>query len=172
MIIISTKIEDIKIIKPEIFRDERGYFFESFNLKKFNEHLNLNINFIQDNQSISHQGVLRGLHYQKPPYEQAKLVRVLKGEIWDVAIDIRKNSSTYGHWVSRVLSAKNKEQLWIPEGFAHGFYVLSKTAEVFYKVNQIYSKEHEATIHWKNNDFNINWPIYKNKPLISKKDNV
>ena len=119
--IISTKIPDLKIIEPQIFEDDRGYFFESFNLKKFNDMLNLNINFVQDNHSKSLYGVLRGLHYQSPPFEQGKLVRVISGEVFDVAVDLRKNSNTYGSWYGLFLSAKNKKQLWIPPGFAHGF---------------------------------------------------
>ena len=121
--IISTKIPDLKIIEPQIFEDDRGYFFESFNLKKFNDMLNLNINFVQDNHSKSLYGVLRGLHYQSPPFEQGKLVRVISGEVFDVAVDLRKNSNTYGNWYGLFLSDKNKKQLWIPPGFAHGFLV-------------------------------------------------
>ena len=113
---------------------------------------------------------MRGLHYQDSPHEQGKLVRVIQGEVWDVAVDIRKDSKTYGHWVAQVLSSENKKQLWIPEGFAHGYYVLSETAELVYKVNNFYSKEHEKTIHWKNNLFSIEWPIKNNIVLLSKKD--
>ena len=115
---------------------------------------------------------MRGLHYQDSPYEQAKLVRVIQGEIWDVAVDIRKDSKTYGHWVAEVLSSLNKKQLWIPEGFAHGFYVLSDSADLAYKVNQFYSKEHEISIHWKNNNFCINWPIKDDIILLSDKDKI
>lgn len=166
------KIPDLLLIEPQVFNDDRGFFFESFNQKDFETVLKRKINFVQDNHSKSSQGVLRGLHYQTAPQEQAKLVRVIQGEVWDVAVDVRHNSSTYGQWVGEILSAKNKKQFWIPEGFAHGFYVLSETAELVYKVNQFYSKEHEKTIHWKNNSFNIDWPIKNNRVLLSQKDDV
>ena len=166
------KIPDLLIIEPQVFKDERGFFFESYNQKDFEETVGRNVTFVQDNHSESSQGVLRGLHYQNSPFEQAKLVRVIQGEIWDVAVDIRKNSPTYGQWVGEILSAENKKQFWIPEGFAHGFYVLSKTAEIIYKVNQFYSKECEKTIHWKNNMFNINWPIKNKRVIVSQKDDL
>lgn len=164
-------IPEVLLIQPQVFKDERGFFFESFNQKEFEEAVGRNITFVQDNHSKSSQGVLRGLHYQNVPFEQAKLVRVIQGEIWDVAVDIRKDSKTYGAWVSEVLSADNKKQLWIPEGFAHGFYVLSEVADLEYKVNQFYSKPHEQIIHWRDNPFNIEWPILNNKQIfLSKKD--
>lgn len=166
------KIPDLLIIEPQVFKDERGFFFESYNQKDFEETVGRNITFVQDNHSKSSQGVLRGLHHQSEPLEQAKLVRVIQGEVWDVAVDIRENSSTYGEWCGEILSAENKKQFWIPEGFAHGFYVLSETAELVYKVNQFYSKEHEKTIHWKNNRFNIDWPIKNQQVLLSEKDDV
>ena len=167
------KIPDLLLIEPQVFNDERGLFFESFNQKDFEEAVGRKeINFVQDNHSKSSQGVLRGIHYQKEPFEQAKLVRVIQGEVWDVAVDIRDNSSTYGQWVGDILSAENKKQFWIPEGFGHGFYVLSETAELVYKVNQFYSKDHEKTIHWKNNSFNIDWPVKNHKVLLSQKDGV
>jgi len=145
----SLSIPDVFLIEPNVYKDKRGLFFESFNQKEFEEAIKRKVNFIQDNHSKSSKGVLRGLHYQSEPYEQAKLVRVIQGEVWDVAVDIRKNSKTYGAWVGEVLSADNKKQLWIPEGFAHGFYVLSDVAELIYKVNQFYSKPHEKILHWK-----------------------
>ena len=166
------KIPDLLLIEPKVFKDDRGFFFESFNKKDFENAVGKNITFVQDNHSKSSQGVLRGLHYQKPPFEQGKLVRVIQGEVWDVAVDIRKNSPTYGQWCGEILSAENKKQFWIPEGFAHGFYVLSETAELVYKVNQFYSKEHEKTLHWKNNPFNIDWPIKNQKVLLSPKADV
>ena len=166
------KIPDLLIIEPQVFKDGRGFFFESYNQKDFEETVGRDITFIQDNHSKSSQGVLRGLHYQSDPFEQAKLVRVIQGEVWDVAVDIRENSSTYGEWCGEILSAENKKQLWIPEGFAHGFYVLSETAELVYKVNHFYSKEHERTIHWKNNPFNIEWPIKNQQVLVSEKDDL
>ena len=166
------KIPDLLLIEPQVFNDDRGFFFESFNQKDFETVVKRKINFVQDNHSKSSQGVLRGLHYQTAPQEQAKLVRVIQGEVWDVAVDVRHNSSTYGQWVGEIITEKNKKQFWIPEGFAHGFYVLSETAELVYKVNQFYSKEHEKTIHWKNNSFNIDWPIKNNRVLLSQKDDV
>lgn len=168
----SLNIPEVVLIGPEVFEDERGFFFEAFNQKQFNKFLGRDILFVQDNHSKSKQGVLRGLHYQEPPFAQAKLVRVISGEIFDVAVDIRPKSKSYGQWIGEILSAKNKKQLWIPEGFAHGFYVLSKEAELVYKVNQFYSKTHEKTIHWSNNPFNIEWPIVNKKVLLSDKDNI
>ena len=166
------KIPDLLIIEPQVFKDERGFFFESFNQKDFENAVGKNITFVQDNHSKSSHGVLRGLHYQSEPFEQAKLVRVIQGEVWDVAVDIRDNSSTYGEWCGEILSAENKKQFWIPEGFAHGFYVLSESAELVYKVNQFYSKEYEKTLHWKNNTFNIDWPIKNQQVLVSEKDDL
>ena len=163
------KIPDVKLIEPDVFVDERGFFYESFNQKKFNAAIGHNISFVQDNHSMSTKGVLRGLHYQKEPFAQGKLVRVVVGEVFDVAIDIRKNSPTYRQWVSEVLSAENKKQLWIPEGFAHGFLTLSDRAEFLYKTTNFFSKDHECTINWKKNDFDIKWPSLKNI-FLSKKD--
>ena len=164
------KIHDVKLIEPDIFEDERGFFYESFNQHRFNEAIGENITFVQDNHSRSSKGVLRGLHYQETPFAQGKLVRVVVGEVFDVAVDIRKESSTYGQWVSELLSADNKKQLWIPEGFAHGFLTLSNHAELLYKTTSFYSKLHEKTIHWKKNDFEINWPLNEEMILLSKKD--
>ena len=166
------KIPDLLIIEPQVFKDERGFFFESYNQKDFENTVGKKITFVQDNHSKSSKGVLRGLHYQSEPLEQAKLIRVIQGEVWDVAVDIRDNSPTYGEWCGEILSAENKKQFWIPEGFAHGFYVLSESAELVYKVNQFYSKEHEKTLHWKNNLFNIDWPIKNQQVLLSPKDDV
>lgn len=166
------KIPDLVIIEPKVFSDDRGFFFESFNQKDFEASIGREIKFVQDNHSKSTQGVLRGLHYQSKPREQAKLVRVIQGEVWDIAVDVRPHSSTHGQWVGEILSAENKKQFWIPEGFAHGFYVLSETAELVYKVNHFYSKEHEQVIHWKKNSFNIDWPIKNNLVLLSPKDNL
>ena len=163
---------EVLLIEPRVFSDNRGFFYESYNADDFEKAVGRKIDFVQDNHSKSSKGVLRGLHYQEDPLQQAKLVRVIQGEVWDVAVDIRKESDTYGQWVAENLSAENKRQLWIPEGFAHGFYVLSETAELVYKVNHFYSKEHERTIHWKNNPFNIKWPIKDNLVLLSKKDDV
>jgi len=170
MKVISTKIPDVKVIMPDIFKDDRGYFFESFNQKNFNEAIGSKINFVQDNESKSKKGVLRGMHYQKQPFSQGKLIHVNQGEIFDVALDIRKESPTYGEWVSEILSADNKKQLWIPEGFAHGFLTLTDDTEFLYKTTNFYSKKHERTIHWKRNDFDINWPAVGADLVLSLKD--
>jgi len=158
MKVISTKIPDVKVIIPDIFEDNRGYFFESFNQKNFNEAIGSRITFVQDNESRSKKGVLRGMHYQKQPFSQSKLIHVNQGEIFDVALDIRINSPSYGEWVSEILSADNKKQLWIPEGFAHGFLALSDEVKVMYKTTHFYSKNHEKTIKYNNKKFNIKWP--------------
>lgn len=160
---------EVLIITPEIFRDSRGYFFESYNKKTFEKKI-IKTQFVQDNQSHSKKGVLRGLHYQKKPHEQAKLVRVLKGEIFDVVVDVRKNSKKFGKWISVKLNSENKKQIWIPKGFAHGFVVTSQKADVLYKTNDIYSKDCEISIDPFDPFININWP--KNlKFNLSKKDN-
>jgi dTDP-4-dehydrorhamnose 3,5-epimerase len=164
------KIPDVKLIEPEVYEDERGFFYESFNQQKFNEAVGLDVTFVQDNHSKSRRGVLRGLHYQEAPFAQGKLVRVIAGEVYDVAVDVRKDSSTYGQWVAEVLSGENKKQLWIPEGFAHGFLTLSSEAEFLYKTTDFYNKESEKSIHWKNNEFNIDWPEVEERVLTSKKD--
>jgi len=169
MKVISLKIPDVKLIEPDVFEDERGFFYESFNQKKFNEAIGQDVTFVQDNHSKSSKGVLRGLHYQEAPFAQGKLVRVIVGEVFDVAVDIRKYSPNYGQWVSEILSAENKKQLWIPEGFAHGFLALSDNVELLYKTTAFYSKDFEHTINWKKNDFNIKWPLIKNI-FLSKKD--
>jgi dTDP-4-dehydrorhamnose 3,5-epimerase len=164
------KISDVKLIEPDVFEDERGFFYESFNQKKFNEAIGVNITFVQDNHSKSAKGVLRGLHYQKAPHEQGKLVRVITGKVFDVAVDIRMNSPTYGQWVAEVLSGENKKQMWIPEGFAHGFLTLSDTAEFLYKTTNFYDKESEHSIHWRENEFNIEWPEVEVAFITSRKD--
>ena len=170
MKVISLKIPDVKLIEPDVFEDERGFFYESFNQKKFNEAIGLDILFVQDNHSKSSKGVLRGLHYQEAPFAQGKLVRVIAGEVFDVSVDVRKDSSTYGQWVAELLSGENKKQLWIPEGFAHGFLTLSNEAEFLYKTTDFYNKESEKSIHWKNNEFNIDWPEVEERVLTSEKD--
>lgn len=154
----DTAIEDVKIIEPQVFGDERGYFYESFNAKLFAEMTGVEVDFLQDNHSKSSKGVLRGLHYQLPPMAQGKLVRVVSGEVFDVAVDIRRQSKTFGQWVGVILSAENKRQFWIPEGFAHGFLTLSDTAEFLYKTTNYYSKQHERSIIWNDTDLNISWP--------------
>jgi dTDP-4-dehydrorhamnose 3,5-epimerase len=151
-------IPDVLLIEPEVFGDDRGFFFESFNQNKFEDAIGRKINFVQDNHSKSVKGVLRGLHYQLPPKAQGKLVRVIQGEVFDVAVDIRQSSPTFGKWVGEVISADNKKQIWIPEGFAHGFVTLSDTAEFLYKTTDFYSIEHERTISWSDPFIAIEWP--------------
>ena len=168
MKVISLKIPDVKLIEPDVYEDDRGFFFESFNQQKFNEAIGQNITFVQDNHSKSLQGVLRGLHYQEEPYAQGKLVRVTLGEVFDVAVDIRKDSPTYGEWISEILSADNKKQLWIPKGFAHGVLTLSDESEFLYKTTNFYNPSKEKNINWLNNKFNIDWPFEPR--LLSKKD--
>ena len=160
-------IPEVLLIEPKVFSDDRGFFFESFNQAAFEEALNKKINFVQDNHSKSIKGVLRGLHYQLPPHAQGKLVRVIQGEVFDVAVDIRKSSPTFGKWVGEILSSDNKKQIWIPEGFAHGFLTLSDTAEFLYKTTDFYSKEHEQAIRWNDETIGIQWPI-KNISLSAK----
>ena len=163
-------IPDVLLVEPKVYEDDRGFFFESFNLNEFKKATSLNINFVQDNHSKSVKGVLRGLHYQIPPYSQGKLVRVIQGEVFDVAVDIRKSSSTFGKYVSQILSSENKRQLWVPEGFAHGFLTLSDTAEFEYKVSNYYSHEHERCIIWNDRTLKIDWKGNINEFKISSKD--
>lgn len=170
MKVIETKIPGLLIIEPKVFGDERGFFFESFNEKAFNEAMGISPRFVQDNHSKSVKGVLRGLHYQLPPKAQGKLVRVVQGEVFDVAVDIRKDSPTYGQWVGEVLSADNKKQLWIPPGFAHGFLTLSDTAEFLYKTTDYWSPEHERAILWNDATLNIDWPLNGMQPTLAAKD--
>ena len=160
------------LIEPTIFRDERGYFFESFNLKDFNEKMGTNINFVQNNESLSKKGVVRGLHFQKPFCEQAKLVRVVKGAVYDVAVDIRRWSKTFGKYVGVYLSEDNHQQFFIPEGFAHGFIALEDDTIFQYKCNNYYSKEYEGSIKWNDPLIGINWGNYfdLNKVIVSEKD--
>ena len=168
MNIIDTKIPDIKIIEPKVFGDERGFFFESFNQQQFEAAVGYTVNFVQDNHSKSSKGVLRGLHYQLPPHAQGKLVRCVVGEVFDVAVDIRKSSLTFGQWVGVHLSAENKRQLWIPEGFAHGFLTLSETAEILYKATEYYSPQNEGAILWSDPTLAIKWPLIDELNLSEK----
>ena len=163
------KIADVKIITPPVFGDDRGYFFESYNAQKLADAAGIKETFVQDNQSRSAKGVLRGLHYQIDPKAQGKLVRVLSGEIFDVAVDIRKESPTFGQWVGEVISAENKKQIWVPAGFAHGFLTLSDTAEILYKTTDFWSPEHERAIKWDDPDLAIEWPGSVT-PQLSEKD--
>ncbi len=167
MEIITTPLKGLLIIKPDVFEDERGYFFESFNHEKFLK-LGLDLHFVQDNESKSKKGVLRGLHFQAPPFEQGKLVRVMRGSVLDVAVDIRRDSPTYGRWESIILSGQNKWMYWIPAGFAHGFVTLEDDTIFFYKCTNVYNKASEGSILWHDGDLNINWGI--ENPVISEKD--
>jgi len=162
-------IPDVLLIEPKVFGDERGFFFESFNQRAFNEATGLELQFVQDNHSKSAKNVLRGLHYQLPPRAQGKLVRAVAGEVFDVAVDIRQGSPTFGQWVGDVLSAENKRQLWIPAGFAHGFQVLSESAELVYKTTDYYAPQYECCIRWNDPVLNITWPLDV-KPVLSEKD--
>jgi dTDP-4-dehydrorhamnose 3,5-epimerase len=169
MKVIDTKIPDVKIIEPKVFGDERGFFMETWQQKKFEELVTGKpTHFVQDNHSKSKKGILRGLHFQTEN-TQGKLVRVVSGEVYDVAVDVRKGSPTFGEWVGVYLSAGNKRQLWIPEGFAHGFYVTSEEAEFVYKCTNYYEPNSEQSIKWDDPTLNINWPI-SIEPSLSKKD--
>ena len=163
-------IDDIFLIEPSVFDDDRGFFYESFNKDNFEKGVGREVNFIQDNRSFSKHGVIRGLHFQNEPYAQGKLLSVIRGEILDVAVDIRKNSNTYGEYVAVNLSDSNKKQLWIPEGFAHGFQVLSDFAYIEYKVNNKYNKNSEVCLRWNDPFININWVDLDLKPIVSIKD--
>ena len=168
MKVTSTKLDGCLILEPDVYEDPRGFFMESFNAKTFRDVTGINVNFVQDNHSQSSKGVLRGLHYQKLN-PQAKLVRVSRGSVFDVAVDIRADSSTYGEWIGVELSESNNLQLWIPEGFAHGFLVTSEIADFQYKCSNYYLPEDEGSIHWKDPDLNIKWPSNL-EIVVSKKD--
>ncbi|WP_374419729.1 dTDP-4-dehydrorhamnose 3,5-epimerase [Chromobacterium sp.] len=169
MNIIDTAIADVKIIEPTVFGDERGFFFESFNQQRFEAAIGCAAPFVQDNHSRSSKGVLRGLHYQLAPHAQGKLVRVIAGEVFDVAVDIRRGSASFGQWVGVHLSAANKRQLWVPPGFAHGFVTLSDSAEFLYKTTDYWFKELERTIAWNDPELAIAWPL-DGEPQLSAKD--
>ena len=166
---ISSTIPGVILLEPKVFCDSRGYFFESFNQKTFEEAIGLSPRFVQENHSKSIKGVLRGLHYQLPPKAQGKLVRVIHGEIFDAVVDIRKDSPTFGQWLGEMISADNKKQLWIPPGFAHGFLTLSETAEILYKATDFYAPECERCIAWNDPEIGIEWPL-QGEPILSKKD--
>jgi dTDP-4-dehydrorhamnose 3,5-epimerase len=163
-------IPDVVLFEPKVFGDERGFFFESFNQRRFEDVIGRSVTFVQDNHSRSAQNVLRGLHYQIR-HAQGKLVRVVQGEVFDVAVDMRKSSPTYGQWVGEVLSSENKKQLWVPEGFAHGFVTLSSTAEFLYKTTDYWMPEFERCVRWDDGDIGIEWPI-TSTPTVSGKDAV
>jgi dTDP-4-dehydrorhamnose 3,5-epimerase len=172
MKITKTSIEGLLILEPRVFHDDRGYFFESFNAKTFAELTGHTTPFVQDNQARSVYGVLRGLHYQNNPTPQAKLIRVLEGSIWDVVVDIRKGSATYGKWEGIELSAENRLQFLVPRGFAHGYSVLSPTAEILYKCDNFYDKSAEGGISYNDPDLNIDWKINLDAAIVSEKDTV
>jgi len=164
-----TKLPDVILVEPDVFGDNRGFFMETWHAEKFAA-AGITADFVQDNHSRSAQGILRGLHYQivKP---QGKLVRVLNGEVFDVAVDLRKKSATFGQWVGLFLSAENKKMLWVPPGFAHGFYVISQQADFFYKCTDFYAPEHERTVRWDDPDIAIDWPLINSmKPVLAPKD--
>ena len=169
MQVIETEIPDVKIINPKVFGDQRGFFLETYEQKRYQEMLNINLTFVQDNHSRSQKNVLRGLHFQKEN-PQGKLVRVVRGEVFDVAVDIRKDSSTYGKWVGVILSEDNKSQLWIPPGLAHGFLVMSDIADFEYKCTNYYDPNSEGCLLWNDPTVNINWPI--STPILSDKDRL
>ncbi|QDC89412.1 dTDP-4-dehydrorhamnose 3,5-epimerase [Candidatus Methylopumilus universalis] len=168
MKITPLNIPDVLLIEPQVFSDDRGLFFESFNQEKFERLIGKSVNFVQDNHSKSLKGVLRGLHYQLQPNIQGKLIRVVQGEVFDVAVDLRKSSTTFGMWVGEIISSENKKQIWIPEGFAHGFLTLSESATFLYKTTNYYSPKDERSIRWDDDTINIKWPNLT--PLLSSKD--
>ena len=170
MQIVKTRIPEVIIFEPKVFGDERGFFFESFNGKVFEQATGLNVQFVQDNHSKSAKNVLRGLHYQIEQ-AQGKLVRVTQGEVFDVAVDMRQSSATFGQWEGTRLTAENKRQMWIPPGFAHGFLVLSDTAEFLYKTTDFYAPQHECCLKWDDPTVAIEWPLV-DEPLLSAKDNL
>lgn len=168
----KTKINDLIICEPSIFADDRGYFMESFNSQKFNDFIKRDVDFVQDNHSYSSKNTLRGLHYQLDPFAQGKLVRVVEGEVFDVAVDLRKSSETFGQWEGVILSGENNKQFWVPEGFAHGFYVISNTAHFLYKTTNFYNKESEGSIVWNDPTLKIDWQTGKDIPNLSDKDHA
>lgn len=169
MKVIDTPISGLVILEPKVFGDDRGFFFESFSRKAFCAAAGIDVDFVQDNHSRSGKNVLRGLHYQLAPKAQGKLVRVVLGAVFDVAVDIRKDSPTFGHWIGETLSAENKKQMWIPPGFAHGFLTLTESAEFLYKTTDYYSPEHERCIAWNDAEIGVEWPL-SGTPLLSSKD--
>lgn len=170
MRVTATNIPDVLLIEPKVFGDERGFFYESFNQQAFEQATGPAFSFVQDNHSQSSRGVLRGLHYQLPPHAQGKLVRCTSGAVWDVALDIRRKSRSFGQWVGVELSDTNHRQLWIPPGFAHGFIVLSERADFLYKTTAYYAPEYERCIQWDDTEINITWPIAKDLIQLSAKD--
>ncbi|MEO8807913.1 MAG: dTDP-4-dehydrorhamnose 3,5-epimerase [Burkholderiaceae bacterium] len=170
MKITPTAIPDVLILEPKVFGDERGFFMESFNQKLFNEAVGQQIDFVQDNHSRSSKNVLRGLHYQLPPHAQGKLVRVTNGGVLDVAVDLRESSATFGQWVSAELTGANHRMMWIPPGFAHGFLVLTESADFLYKTTDYYAPQSEAALRWDDPTVNITWPLGGEQPIVAGKD--
>lgn len=170
MKVTKTAIEGVLILEPKVFGDARGFFFESFNQKTFNEATGLNVNFVQDNHSRSAKGVLRGLHFQRPPHAQGKLVRVTQGSVFDVAVDIRPGSTTFGQWVGVELNGDNHRQLWLPAGMAHGFLVTSDSADFLYKTTDYYAPQAEGCVLWSDPDIGIDWPLQGMTPQLAGKD--
>lgn len=170
MKVIQTAIPDVLVLEPKVFGDERGFFFESFNRNAFREATGLDLDFVQDNHSRSEKNVLRGLHYQVAPKAQGKLVRVVLGAVFDVAVDIRQDSPSFGRWVGETLSAENRKQMWIPPGFAHGFLTLTEAAEFLYKTTDYYAPDHERCIAWNDPGIGIEWPLSAEGPILSGKD--
>ncbi len=169
MEVIATKIPDLYIVKPNVFEDDRGYFFESYNKEAFLR-MGIDQNFVQDNESKSAKGVLRGLHFQRPPFTQGKLVRVMRGAVLDVAVDLRRSSPTYGQWASVELTQDNKWMYWVPPGFAHGFVTLEENTVFFYKCTNVYNKASEGSIRWNDPELHIDWKM--DHPILSAKDKV
>lgn len=167
---VKTVVDGVLVLEPRVFGDARGFFYESFNRQAFEAATGLRVDFVQDNHSKSAQGVLRGLHFQLAPHAQGKLVRVIQGEVFDVAVDIRKDSPTYGKWHGEFLSAENRKQMWIPAGLAHGFLVVSETAEFLYKTTDYYAPELERCLRWDDARLNIAWPLHGQQPQLSAKD--
>lgn len=168
MKVVETSIPEVLIIEPQVLGDDRGYFLETFRASFFSER-GMDIEFVQDNQSRSARGTLRGMHFQHQ-FPQGKLVRVIAGEVFDVAVDLRQSSATFGQWVGALLSAENHNQLWVPPGFAHGFYVLSESADLCYKCTDYYHPEDDYSLHWNDPDVSIEWPLLSSEPLLSAKD--
>lgn len=169
MNIVETEISGLLVLEPKVFGDERGFFFESFNHKLFCQAIAQKVEFVQDNHSKSARNVLRGLHYQVSPKSQGKLLRVVQGEVFDVAVDLRKDSKTFGQWTGHILNAENKKQIWIPPGFAHGFLTMTDSAELLYKTTDYYSPEHERCVAWNDPEIGIKWPLTA-EPQLSAKD--
>jgi dTDP-4-dehydrorhamnose 3,5-epimerase len=170
MKVIPTELPEVLILEPKVFGDERGFFIESFNQKEFDAAVGYHVTFVQDNHSRSAKGVLRGLHYQLPPHAQGKLVRVVAGRVFDVAVDMRRASPRFGRWVGVELSAEKHQQMWIPPGFAHGFLVLSESADFLYKTTDYYAQQTEAALRWDDADVGVQWPLLGKQPLLSAKD--